>query len=96
MLDFMDFMNQKLQVGQELDIGKTMRADKTKWWNPHNARCRAFFLEKKIGQGKHSKYFIGAWQGKLYENNLCWKWTTTMMYKGPRGTTRFLKRLRFL
>jgi hypothetical protein len=33
MLEFMDSMNQELQVGKE------MRADKTKWWSPHDARC---------------------------------------------------------
>ena len=33
MLKFMDSMNQELQVGKE------MRADETKWWSPHNVRC---------------------------------------------------------
>jgi hypothetical protein len=33
MLEFVDSMNQELQVGREV------RADKTKWWSPHNARC---------------------------------------------------------
>jgi hypothetical protein len=33
MLEFMDSMNKELLVGNE------MRADKTKWWSPHNARC---------------------------------------------------------
>jgi hypothetical protein len=32
MFEFMDSMNPKLQVGKE------MRAHKTKWWSPHNAR----------------------------------------------------------
>jgi hypothetical protein len=32
MLEFVDSMNQELQVGKEL------RADKTKWLSPHNAR----------------------------------------------------------
>jgi hypothetical protein len=33
MLKFVDSMN------QELLIGKEVRADKTKWLSPHNARC---------------------------------------------------------
>jgi hypothetical protein len=33
MLEFMDSMNQELQVGKEV------RADKSKWLSPHNARC---------------------------------------------------------
>jgi hypothetical protein len=33
MFEFMDSMNQELLVGKE------MRADKTKWWSPHDARC---------------------------------------------------------
>jgi hypothetical protein len=33
MLEFVDSMNQELQVGKEV------RADKTKWLSPHNARC---------------------------------------------------------
>jgi hypothetical protein len=33
MLKFMDSKN------QELLIGKEVRADKTKWWSPPNARC---------------------------------------------------------
>jgi hypothetical protein len=57
MLEFMDSMNQELQVDKE------MRADKTKWLSPYNTRCSVFFLNKKVGQGTHAKYFIGAWQG---------------------------------
>jgi hypothetical protein len=33
MLEFVDSMNRELLVGKEV------RADKTKWLNPHNARC---------------------------------------------------------
>jgi hypothetical protein len=33
MLEFVDSMNQELLVGKEV------RADKTKWLSPHNARC---------------------------------------------------------
>jgi hypothetical protein len=33
MLEFVDSMNQELLVGKEL------RADKTKWLSPYNARC---------------------------------------------------------
>jgi hypothetical protein len=33
MLEFMDSMNQELQVGKE------MRDDMSKWLSPHNARC---------------------------------------------------------
>jgi hypothetical protein len=33
MLKFVDSMNRELQVGKEV------RADKTKWLSPHNARC---------------------------------------------------------
>jgi hypothetical protein len=33
MLKFMDSMNQELQVGKEV------RADKSKWLSPHNPRC---------------------------------------------------------
>jgi hypothetical protein len=33
MLKFMDSMNHKFVVGKEV------RANKTKWWSPHNARC---------------------------------------------------------
>jgi hypothetical protein len=33
MLEFVDSMNRKLQVGKEV------RADKTKWLSPHNTRC---------------------------------------------------------
>jgi hypothetical protein len=33
MLEFMDSMNQELQVGKEV------RVHKSKWLSPHNARC---------------------------------------------------------
>jgi hypothetical protein len=33
MFEFMDSINQELQVGKEV------RADKTKWLSPHNTRC---------------------------------------------------------
>jgi hypothetical protein len=33
MLKFVDSINQELQVGKEV------RADKSKWLSPHNARC---------------------------------------------------------
>jgi hypothetical protein len=33
MLEFVDFMNQELQVSKEV------RADKSKWLSPHNASC---------------------------------------------------------
>jgi hypothetical protein len=33
MLEFMDSMNQELQIGKEV------RADKSKWLSPHNPRC---------------------------------------------------------
>jgi hypothetical protein len=32
-LKFMDFINQEPLVGKEV------RADRTQWWSPHNARC---------------------------------------------------------
>jgi hypothetical protein len=57
MFEFMDSMNQKFLVGKEV------RADKTKWWSPPNARCWAFFLNKEVGRVKYAKYFIEVWQG---------------------------------
>jgi hypothetical protein len=57
MLEFMDSINQELLVGKE------MRADKTKWWSPHNTMCLAFLLKKEVGQCKHAKFVTETWQG---------------------------------